>query len=345
MSRAGRGHDPVSSAPTPAATNEGIAEPLAVEELGSFHIGGREATLSGLDTRELRVTPAAPAIEIDPNGEFEVEQMYVQYVRLASPRARYPLLMWHGGGLSGVTWETTPDGRPGWMNLFLRYGHDVYVSDAVERGRASWARFPEIFATEPFFRSKQEAWEGFRIGPSWTGDPGERIPYPDSQFPVASFDRFAKQLVPRWATNDPCTQSAYDELVRHAGPCVILAHSQGAVFALRAAAAAPETVKAVVVLEPGGAPDPRHEDISAMRNTPVLCVWGDHVEDHEVWSDLRRSCERYWHAQSDQGGIADTIDLPEEGIRGNSHLIMMDRNSDLIAARVQQWLESRGFMK
>jgi hypothetical protein len=35
-------------------------------------------------------------------------------------------------------------------------GNDVYVSDAVERGRAYWARYPEIFKTEPFFRTKKE---------------------------------------------------------------------------------------------------------------------------------------------------------------------------------------------
>ena len=37
-------------------------------------------------------------------------------------RARIPLLMWHGGGLTGVTYETTPDGREGWLNYFLRKG-------------------------------------------------------------------------------------------------------------------------------------------------------------------------------------------------------------------------------
>ena len=102
--------------------------------------------------------------------------MYVQYVKLygSYARAKYPLLMWHGGGLSGVTWETKPDGQPGWQQFFLRAGHDVYVSDAVERGRASWARYPEIFKTEPFFRTKKEAWELFRIGPadSYATDPG-----------------------------------------------------------------------------------------------------------------------------------------------------------------------------
>ena len=29
-----------------------------------------------------------PAIKVDPNGEFLAEQMYVQYVKLAQPRAK-----------------------------------------------------------------------------------------------------------------------------------------------------------------------------------------------------------------------------------------------------------------
>lgn len=41
----------------------------------------------------------------------------------------------------------------------------------------------------------------------------------------------------------------------------------------------------------------------------------------------------------------DWIDLPQLGIRGNSHMIMMDRNSDQVAALVQQWMERNGLMK
>lgn len=322
--------------------NSMATAPLTVAELGSFHIGGREVTLSGLAQREIRLTPASPAITVDPNGEFEVEQMYVQYVRLAAPKARHPLLMWHGGGMTGVTWETRPDGAPGWKNRFLAYGHDVYVSDAVERGRASWARFPEVFATEPFFRSKREAWEGFRIGPSFDTAPERRIAHADTQFPVEAFDQFARQMVPRWASNDRCTQAAYDALLRRVGPSVLMAHSQGAIFALRSAAERPDLVKAVILIEPGGAPDPEQESIAAMRGIPVLCVWGDHIEESRVWSAFRRSCLRYCRAQTGQGGIADTLDLPAEGIKGNSHLLMMDRNSDLIAEKVQRWMESHG---
>ena len=79
-------------------------------EIGSLHIGGRPVTLSGLPRKELTFTAGAAPITVDPNGDFEVESMYVRYTRLAQPKARYPLLMWHGGGLTGVSFETKPDG-------------------------------------------------------------------------------------------------------------------------------------------------------------------------------------------------------------------------------------------
>ena len=159
---------------------------LAVKEVGSFHVGGRVATLSGLPEKELQASPGAPPIKVNPNGEFEVEQMYARYTILANPKARYPLLMWHGGGLTGVTFETKPDGNPGWESFFLAAGHSVYVSDSVERGRASWARFPEIFKTEPFFRTKKEAWELFRIGDfgSYAAAPAARKSWPGTEFPI-----------------------------------------------------------------------------------------------------------------------------------------------------------------
>ena len=139
---------------------------ILLKEIGSFHIGGHEAVLSGQPTKEVSFTAGMAPVKVDPNGQFEIEQMYVQYFKLAAPKFRYPLLMWHGGGLTGVTWETKPDGKPGWQMFFLNRGYDVYVSDAVERGRASWARYPEFFKSEPLFRSKKEAWELFRFGPT-----------------------------------------------------------------------------------------------------------------------------------------------------------------------------------
>src|SRR5882672_6218659 len=236
------------AAATPAAAD------YLVKEVGSFHAGGRTETLTGLASKEIVFSPGAPAIKVDPNGEFEVEQMYVQYVKLAQPKGRVPLLLWHGGGLSGVTWETKQDGKPGWQQYFLNAGYDVY--DAVERGRASWARYPEIFKSEPIFRTKKEAWELFRIGPTYEVG-GQRVAFEGQQFPVESLDAFMKQGVPRWATNDAATQKAYDELVQKVCPCIVVVHSQGGNFGFNAALNAPDKVKALMRSSPQARRTPR----------------------------------------------------------------------------------------
>jgi pimeloyl-ACP methyl ester carboxylesterase len=313
---------------------------ILVKEIGSFHIGGREVAISGQPTREVSFTAGMPPLKVDPNGAFEIEQMYVQYVNLAAPRFRYPLLLWHGGGLTGVTWETKPDGKPGWQMFFLNRGYDVYVSDAVERGRASWARYPEFFKSEPMFRSKKEAWELFRLGPpgSYDANATSRRPYPDTQFPTDALDQFAKQGVPRWITNDVPTQAAYDQLVARVCPCVIVVHSQGGNFGFNAALHAPGRIKALVALEPSGAPDPDKVDVATLKAIPHLFVYGDHLES-APWPTLVKAPQRYRAALTSAGVKTGWIELPERGIKGNSHMMMMDRNSDQVADLVATWIE------
>src|SRR6476469_7786381 len=311
-----------------------------VKEVGSFQVGGRTATLSGQPSRDVVFSPGAPPIKVDPNGEFAVEQMYVHYVKLAQPKARVPILLWHGGGLTGVTWETKPDGKPGWQQFFLNAGYDVYVSDAVERGRASWARYPEIFKSEPIFRTKKEAWELFRIGPSYEVG-GKREAFEGEQFPVEAFDQFTKQGIPRWSTNDAATQKAYDALVQKVCPCIIVVHSQGGNFGFTAALNAPDKVKALIAIEPSGAPDPAKADAAKLKGVPHLIVWGDFLDRVPVWSKLQVNPTKWSQAIQAAGGKVDTFELPKMGINGNTHMMMMDRNSDDIAKLVNDWIENQ----
>ena len=46
-----------------------------VKEVGSFHVGGRSEALSGMPTRDVVFSSGMPAIKVEPNGEFEDEQM------------------------------------------------------------------------------------------------------------------------------------------------------------------------------------------------------------------------------------------------------------------------------
>jgi hypothetical protein len=160
-------------------------EPITLRDMGSFHVGGRVVEISGKPVKEVVFGAGGVPAKVDPNGLYQVEQMYVQYFLPQNRKGKYPLLMWHGGGLTGATYETTPDGREGWLNLFIRKGWDVYNSDAVERGRSGFAP-PDVWNSEPNFLTKANPFERFRIGQglgSWNADPAKMKVNVGSQFP------------------------------------------------------------------------------------------------------------------------------------------------------------------
>ncbi len=322
------------------------AEAYDVQEIGSFHIGGKEVTIANVPPKEIQVANG-PNLKYNINGQFQTGQMYVQYVKLKNTKSKYPVLLWHTGGASGVSWETKPDGQPGWQHYFLNAGHDVYVSDAVERGRSSWSRYPEVFKSEPYFRDKKEAWEIFRIGPEggYSPDPAKRVANPGQLFPLSAFDQVNKQIVPRWATNDDAIQSAYNELVSKVCPCVIIAHGQAGGFAFRSALANPDKVKGIVAIETPYPPEADKTDLTGLKKVPQLFVWGDYMDTHSYWKNAFTGRPRlFYEAVKKMGAKAEWLDLPAAGIKGNTHMVMMDSNSDVVAGRVQSWMSQQGFM-
>ena len=196
----------------------GAPAPISLAGMGSFHIGGRRVEVHGFPVSMQQLVPDGVPARFDPNGGYIVEQMYVQYFVPQPLYGKAPLLLWHGGGMTGVAYETTPDGREGWVNRFLRWGWAVYNCDAVERGRAGWPALPaRLWQSDPVLIPVEHAAERFRIGA------------PDGRFPVGALEQFGKQLAPRWTTTDEPAFKAYLQLVERVGPCVIVAHSQGAI--------------------------------------------------------------------------------------------------------------------
>lgn len=326
-------------APSPeASAPHAMSAAVALRSIDSFHVNGEVRTLSGLPVEQRVLAQGAAARPVDPNGDHMTGQMYCQAYRLAEPRHALPVLLWHGGGMTGTNWETTPDGRPGWLWRFLQAGYDVIVSDAVERGRSSWSCYPEIYASAPIFRTLDEAWDMFRLGPAngYATDSGKRVAFPEQQFPLDYFDQFAKQWVPRWAGHEAITSAAYDALIERVGPCVVVGHSQGGGFAMLAAQRQPALVRAVVALEPSGAP--AFDTSVTEPRPPHLTVWGDTIRSHPVWQRYHATVEAYGAALEASGATADVLDLPQQNIHGNSHFLMMDRNADTIFQKVEAWL-------
>jgi len=315
---------------------------LALRDMGSFHVGGREAALSGKPVKDVVFTPGGAPAKIDLNGSYLVESMYVQYFLPPNRKGQVPLLMWHGGGLTGVTYETKPDGGEGWMTWFLRKGWDVYNSDAVERGRAGWAMYPDIFKSEPVFLTTANPWERFRIGPG-PGSYASKKTNPGTQFPVEYYENFVKQTVPRWTSTDEATIAAYIALVDKVCPCVVLFHSQAGQFGYKVAQARPEKIKALVAVEPAGDGDPKQA--AKLAGIPTLVLYGDYIEQDPRWPTIRRNGIAFADTVNQAGGKVEVVDLPKVGIKGNSHMVMLDRNSSEVAALIQAWLEKQGLYK
>jgi pimeloyl-ACP methyl ester carboxylesterase len=313
-------------------------DPIVLRDMGSFHIGGRFIEINGQPIKEVVFTPGGVPARMDPNGKYQVEQMYVQYFLPQNRKGKLPLIFLHGGGLTGVTYETKPDGGEGWLNFFIRQGWDTYVSDAVERGRSGWTN---TFKGDPVFLPFGDPWERFRIGPpgSWNDDKEKRTTYPGAQFPTDSYEQFLKQAVPRWLTTDDQIVAAYVALVDKVCPCVVLVHSQSGAFGFKMLEARPDKVKALVAVEPTLGGD--RDKVASVKSTPVLMVYGDNAKDHPRWSKIRQGGVDYAAGLQSAGGHVDVVDLPDRGMRGNSHMIMMDRNSDAVAGLVQKWLMER----
>lgn len=307
----------------------GEALTVRLARIGSFFAGGRRIKVEGEPPRQIRFSAQAE-IEHDPNGTFHIEQAYVQSFLPEGAGSRPPLVLIHGGCLTGAMWETTPDGRAGWLELFLRAGYPVHVMDGVERGRAGWCALPGVWPEAPVARSAEEMWSLYRIGPS-----GSTTPFPGQRFPVETFPTLLMQHVPRWFSTIPTASKTLVAVLERLGPAVLVSHSNGGLIALEAAWQRPDLVAGLVCIEPSGFPErppPR------VPGAPALTVLGDFLDATPLWRNLSAAMDRLDGLLKRAGARAELWRLPDRRVRGNSHMLMMDDNSAEIAAEIISWL-------
>jgi hypothetical protein len=104
--------------------------PLVLRGEGSFFIDGSTQPIAGK-----YISPSSFANDA---GNSMVNQMYVQYQKPLVRRGSFPLVIVHGCCLSSKSWQTTPDGRMGWDEYFVRRGFDTYLADQVSRARSGF---------------------------------------------------------------------------------------------------------------------------------------------------------------------------------------------------------------
>ena len=317
-------------------------KPLVLKAQGSFFVGGEKVEQT-----------AGELGDLGPGGHITINQMYVHYMVPQVGDGNVPVVMVHGAALTGKSWETTPDGRMGWDEYFVRRGHPVYVPDQVGRGRSGFnqALLNDVRAgSKPAAElpvwlrfSDEGVWPNFRFGAT----PGQ--PFPDSQFPLTALDELSKQGVPDMfrGTTSTSTIKALSELAAQLNGAVVMGHSQSGVFPLQAALLNPSVMKGLVLVEPGSCPATYTDDqINALATVPILIVFGDHratatgIAALPTWQHRFEMCQALIGRIKSAGGQGEMLAPPDRGIRGNSHMLMQDKNNLQIAELILKWIDA-----
>ncbi|HEX7906405.1 MAG TPA: hypothetical protein VF487_21170 [Chitinophagaceae bacterium] len=142
-----------------ATTKESMGnESLIIKEQGSFAVGGTVITNPGVFD-PIKDGAFNPANQSSEGQTLHGDHAYVFY-QVPENARKLPLVFWHGHGQSAKTWETTPDGREGYQNIFLRRRFPVYLIEQPRRGRAARGTKPLNITATPMnnFGLGSSAW-------------------------------------------------------------------------------------------------------------------------------------------------------------------------------------------
>ncbi|OYU54644.1 MAG: alpha/beta hydrolase [Chitinophagaceae bacterium BSSC1] len=327
------------------------SELISIQTQGSFTVGGTIIKEPGIFD-PIKPTPAGQT--------FRGDHAYVFY-QIPTNARKLPLVMWHGIGQFSKTWETTPDGREGFQNLFLKRGFGVYLLDQPRRGDAGRSTIGGTITTIP----DEQQWFGtFRVG-IWPNY------YEGVQFARDSntLNQYFRSMTPNIGPIDITVNTdAAAALFEKIGPGILVTHSHsggmGWVTAIKN-----EKVKAIVSYEPGSGflfpegqvPAPIESsggtinavpvpmaDFMKLTKIPIIIFYGDNIPakpspypGEDGWR-ARLAMARLWQAAVNKlGGDVTIIHLPEIGIKGNTHFPFSDLNNVEIANLMSQWLKEK----
>lgn len=271
------------------------------------------------------------------------------------------IIMVHGGGHNGACYLTTPDGRPGWAPWFAQRGYRVVVPDWPGSGRSGAVTFadldgalvcralggvlddiggPVVLMTHSM--SGPYGWKlveshGDKIAAVVAvapGPPGNIQPEAevvDRGEDWVTVERFGL----RWHIpfNEP--SMADDMLVRDK---LIGKSARFPMHCLDAYAASlqPLAPRLIYQRQNVDGSQLKIENTAPFAGKPVLVVTGSDDTDHAREVD---GAVADWLAEI--GAQPEYRFLPDEGIDGNGHMLMLEDNSDEIAALIGEWIGGR----
>lgn len=337
-----------------AAKSTGEKAPLVIAEQGWFASGGKIANAPGEFTDVYKTD--GQTIHYDHAVTF--------YQKPENPR-RLSMVFLHGNTQTGRCWSTTPDGREGWAEYFLRSGYATYLIDQPRRGNA--ARNAQT-VTVPAMPVEQMYFDQFRLG---------RYPdfYDGVSFPrdEESLNQFWRQMTADVGAQDlNAITDAVAAVLEKSGDAVFFTHSAGGVYGWFSAMKTSK-VKAIVAIEPGAfvfpqgeAPKPIQSKYLSMRGIsakpteipldefekltkfPIIVYFGDNIpsqhSEHpssDYWYATGEMAKAFAERINSHGGDCTVVFLPDAGLTGNTHFIMSDLNNVQVAEHIEKWLHEK----
>ncbi len=331
-----------------------MEKPVTIADQGSFFAGGTVVQAPG------RFDYSNP---LNPQGQtLHGDHAYVFFQKPVNAH-KLPLVFLHGAGQSKKTWETTPDGRDGFQNIFLSRGYATYLIDQPRRGDAGRAAVDGTVAAAP---DDQFWFSNFRVGNA--PDYFEGVQF--SRSPEA-LEQYYRQMTPNTAPYDAkVVANAVSAVFDKTGSGILVTHSQGGGTGWRTAIKNPN-VRAVISFEPGSsfvfpegeapqaiatsspfgpleAETVSAEEFKRLTEIPIIIYYGDYIapEYTEEWNkdswrirlDMAR---KFADCVNRHGGDAQVVHLPEIGIYGNTHFPFSDLNNVQIADLMENWLHEK----
>lgn len=328
---------------------------ITIKEQGSFAVGGSVIKNPG----------TFDAIKRTPDGQtFHGDHAYVFY-QIPKNERRLPLVFWHGIGQFSKTWETTPDGRDGFQNIFLKRGFGVYLLDQPRRGNAGRSTVEATITPTP---DEQFWFNIFRVGVWPEYFPGVQFAKDEE-----TLNQYFRQMTPNVGGFDTeVITDATSKLFDKIGQGILVTHSHSGGFGWETAMKNPN-VRAIVSYEPGsGFPFPEGEVLEPLPSSagplvangvskeaflkltkiPIIIYYGDNIPATpdpnpgvDGWRVRLEMAKKWRDAVNKYGGDVTVVHLPEIGIKGNTHFPFSDLNNIEIADLMSEWLKKKGLDK
>lgn len=333
-----------------------MSRPVTIEEQGSFMAGGTVVTAPDSYNGD------EPT---DLSGEtLHGDHAYIFYQKPVKAHA-YGMVFLHGYGQSSKTWETTPDGRDGFQNIFLERGYATYLVDQPRRGKAGRSTVPATISARP---DDQLWFNTFRMG-QWPNY------YENAQVPrdKVSLEQFFHQMTPdTGAFDEKVVVGAMAAAFEKIGDGVLITHSAGGGPGWKTAMKS-DKVRGIIALEPGTFPFPEGEvpkteatsspfpaagtavpmeDFLKLTKIPIVVYFGDNIPSaptdnwgQDNWRVRFNLAKKWENVMKKYGGNATIVYLPDIGVQGNTHFLMADLNNVQVADVMEHWMQEKGLVR